>query len=119
MFNLKQFFRSFYYASRGVAVTWKAEQSFRVQVALALLIMVLMAVLRVKAWEAVALFLVIFSVLTLELLNSIIERIVDTLKPRISPFVEEIKDIMAAAVLLASIGALLVGLIILVPYFGF
>ena len=40
----------------------------------------------------------------------------DLLKPRLSPQVETVKDIMAGAVLLASIGSVIVGAIIFIPY---
>ena len=66
--------------------------------------------------QAIALLLLIILVLTLELINSILERFVDVFKPRIHPMVEEIKDLMAGAVLIASLGALIVGLLIFLPY---
>ncbi|MEK7508478.1 MAG: diacylglycerol kinase, partial [Patescibacteria group bacterium] len=95
----------------------KEEQNFRIQLMAALAIIVLMFVLPVKNWEKVALLLVTAFVLVLELINSIMERLVDMLKPRLHVYVESIKDIMAAAVLLASLTALAVGFIIFIPYF--
>jgi len=71
---------------------------------------------RVKPWETVALVLVIVSVLVLELLNTIFEHLSDILKPRLHHYINIIKDLMAAAVLLASLGAIVVGLIIFWPY---
>ena len=109
-------FRSFYYAWRGVVLVFKEEQNFRLQLAAGLVIIVLMYVLPVKNWEKVALLLVMAFVLVLELINSIMERIVDMLKPRLHIYVESIKDIMAAAVLLASLVALAIGLLIFIPY---
>ena len=55
-------------------------------------------------------------VLIMELINTIMERVVDILKPRVHPYVRLIKDLMAASVLLASILAVIVGLIIFIPY---
>jgi diacylglycerol kinase len=55
-------------------------------------------------------------VLVLELMNSIFERMVDILKPRIHHYVEDIKDIMAGTVLVASLGSALIGLLIFWPY---
>ncbi|MEK7189672.1 MAG: diacylglycerol kinase [Patescibacteria group bacterium] len=40
----------------------------------------------------------------------------DILKPRLHLGVEAVKDIMAAAVLIASFTALIIGLIIFIPY---
>ena len=52
----------------------------------------------------------------MELANSAVERVTDILKPRIHDYAKEIKDIMAAAVFLASFVAAVVGLIIFLPY---
>ena len=95
----------------------RTEQSFRLQSIAAALVIVVMLVVQVTFMEAVLLFLLIGSVLILELINSIFERLVDVFKPRIHPIVKEIKDIMAATVLIASITALVIGCLILVPYF--
>ena len=52
--------------------------------------------------------------LTLELLNSSVEALVDLLHPGIHPEVKAIKDMLAGAVLLASGVALVVGVTMLV-----
>ena len=67
---------------------------------------------RVNVFEWIVLLLLIGLVLTLELINSVFERIVDTFKPRIHPIVRDIKDIMAATVLLMSLVALVIGVMI-------
>src|SRR3989338_5757149 len=117
MLSIRRLFKSFHYASRCIAIAWKYEQSFRIQVTAALVATALMIWLSVTLWQAIALILLIILVLTLELINSILERFVDVFKPRIHPMVEEIKDLMAGAVLIASVGALVVGLLIFMPYF--
>lgn len=116
MINIKQFLKSFTYALRGFYIIWKEEQSFRVQIFAALLIFILALVLKVKNYELLVLVLISAFVLVLEVLNSILERIVDALKPRINIFVEAIKDMMAAAVLLSSLSAVIIGIIIFAPY---
>ena len=80
-------------------------------------VMILMFIFDIRGVEKVALFLVIFSVLAMEIINTIFERVVDILKPRVHPYAQLIKDIMAAAVLIASIGAIVIGFIIFYPYF--
>lgn len=116
MFHLKKILRSFQYAIRGLVLVFREEQNFRVQTIAALVVFILMFVLETKNWEKVALILVICLVLVLELINSIFERVTDILKPRVHFYVEAVKDLMAAAVLLASLAALAVGLIIFIPY---
>jgi len=117
MLSITRLLKSFHYASRGIGIAWKSEQSFRVQVFAALVVLLLIWWLALPLGQAIALLLLIILVLTLELINSILERFVDVFKPRIHPMVEEIKDLMAGAVLIASLGALIVGLLIFVPYF--
>ena len=93
-------------------MVFHSEQSFRLQ-SLAAVVIVLLAIwFRVNAFEWIVLLLMIGLVLTLELINSVFERIVDTFKPRIHPIVRDIKDIMAATVLLMSLVALVIGVII-------
>jgi len=75
-----------------------------------------MVLFRVKQWEAIALIFVICAVLFTEILNTVLERMVDILQPRLHHYSEIIKDMMAAAVFLTSSGALLVGIIIFYPY---
>lgn len=84
---------------------------------MAILVVFLIFWFKLPLWEAIALLMLIIFVLALEIINSILERFVDVFKPRIHPMVQEIKDLMAGAVLIASLGALIVGLLIFLPYF--
>lgn len=119
MFHLRKIGKSFTYAFKGFLVIAKEEQSFRLQLAISLVVLLLMFYFPLRNWEKVALILVITFVLVLELINSIFERFVDMLKPRLHFYVETIKDVMAATVFLASVAAVIIGLIIFVPYFNF
>lgn len=67
-----------------------------------------------KEW--VIIILVITLVLLLELLNTVIERMIDVIKPKIHEYVRVIKDVMAAAVLISSLAAVVVGIIVFYPY---
>ena len=114
--NFRSLVRSFHYAIKGVWYVFKNEQSFRIHLLATAVVLLLMIYFQVKLWEAVILFLVIIVVLVLELINTIFEKMVDILKPRIHFYAEIIKDIMAATVLVASIGALIIGILIFAPY---
>jgi diacylglycerol kinase len=93
------------------------EQNFQLEVLFGFFVMILMFIFDIRGMEKVALFLVIFLVLVMEIINTIFERVVDILKPRVHPYAQLIKDIMAAAVLIASIGAIIIGTIVFYPYF--
>jgi len=114
--NLKKLFQSFRCAFRGLKYVLKNEQNFQLEILIGIFIVILMLILDIKIWQKVALFLVIFAVLAVELINTILERVVDILKPRVHPYAQLIKDVMAAAVLIASIGAVVIGTIIFYPY---
>jgi len=115
--DLNRLGKSFQYAFKGLWYVAKSEQSFRLHLLASFIVIVLMIYFSVKLWEAIILFLVITLVLVLELINTIFEKMIDVLRPRIHYYVEVIKDVMAATVLIASIGALIVGILILGPYF--
>ncbi len=117
MNNIRKFFNSFRYAFRGLKHMLKNEQNFQIEVLIGFFVVILMFIFSIRGLEKVALFFVIFSVLAMELMNTIFERVVDILKPRVHPYAQLIKDIMAAAVLLVSIGAIIVGILIFYPYF--
>lgn len=114
--KLRTLTKSFRYARKGLAYTFRHEQNFRIQLLAAAGVIALMLVFGVKQWEAIALIFVICAVLFTELLNTVLERLVDILRPRLHHYSEIIKDMMAAAVFVTSFGALLVGIIIFYPY---
>jgi len=116
-FSLKKFSRSFAHAARGFKYALK-EQNFRAQILFSIAVIFLIIFFNLKIWEAAALIMMIVLVLVLEIINSIFERIMDILEPRVHPYAKTIKDMMAAAVLIASLGAAFVGIIIFSPYFN-
>ncbi len=58
-----------------------------------------------------------FGVLTLEMVNTAIERAVDVATEQYIDEAKKAKDVAAGAVLLAAIVASFIGLIIFIPYF--
>jgi diacylglycerol kinase len=116
MIKLRQFLDSLRHALRGVAVVFRHEQSFRLQVFAAFIAIILSFYFSISNYQLLLILVMIAAVLTLEIINSIFERIIDSFKPRIHPIVRDIKDIMAGAVLIVSVVAALVGITIFWPY---
>jgi len=114
--NWETLSKSFRYAGKGILYAFKNEQSFRFQIVASLIVLTLMFLLPLFTWERIVLLLLIFMVLILELINTTFEKMTDILKPRVHFYAEIIKDLMAAAVLLASLGALVIGLYIFIPH---
>ena len=117
MNSFRKLFKSFRYAVRGLKYVLKNEQNFQIEILGGIFVVILMYLFPTRSLEKIALFIVIFAVLVMELINTIFERVVDMLKPRVHPYAQLVKDVMAAAVLLSSIGAVIVGIIIFWPYF--
>lgn len=107
--------RSFSFAARGFRYVLRGERNFQIELFTAGVVIFGMLVFDLSVLERVALILCIAWVLTLELVNTAVERIMDVLQPRIHPYARIIKDVMAAAVLVSAAGALLVGLAIFLP----
>ncbi len=118
MVDLGKLANSFRYAARGVARVAHEEQNFRIELWIAVAVVALMFIFNLTITERSILSLAIILTLVLELMNSIFERMVDLLKPRIHNYVEDIKDIMAGTVLVASLGSLLIGILIFWPHFS-
>ena len=94
----------------------RREQSFRIQIVAAIVIIVAVAVIPLAMWERILLILMVAAVLVLEIINSIFERISDALKPRLHPMVREVKDMMAGAVLITAITSVTVSILIFWSY---
>ncbi len=109
--------KSFSFAFSGLKIIVRKEQNFRIHFAIGILVVILGAIFRVNIWEWIALLLMIFFIFLLEIVNTVFERFVDMLKPRLSAYAKEIKDLMSAAVLIAAILSIIIGLIIFIPRF--
>lgn len=116
MISFRKLKTSFRNAWQGLEVAFREEQSFRLQLVVAGLVIILMFAFPLHYIERAILILVISSVLGLELLNSQLERVLDLLQPNHDPKIKAIKDLSAAAVLIATLGAVLVGLFIFIPF---
>ena len=117
IFNFKKLLNSLRIALFGLRTAFK-EQTFRMMVAIATLTIFLAFYFKVTLIEKEILIFLIVLVLALELINTQIEKILNILSPNHDPKIKVIKDISAGAVLLACLGALIIGILIFLPYFS-
>ena len=117
IFSFKKMVLSFKYAIRGLKIIILRQQSFRLQLIAAAIIIFLMFYLPLSSTKRAILFLIIFLVLSLEIINSVFEKTIDILKPEFNHDIGTIKDMAAGAVLLAAIGSIIIGILIFLPYF--
>ena len=106
------------HALRGIRTAWESEQNFRLHVWSAAVLIVFMVVFDFSTLEAGLLLLVATVVLAAELFNTAIEETLDVLEPSHHPLVGKAKDIAAGAVLLTSIGAVIVGIFVFFSHFS-
>ena len=116
MIRIKRLFKSFKYAIKGLRKIYKEEQNLRIQIIATVFVVILAVYFHITRTEWMFLVFVIGLVILMEIANSAVERVADLLKPRIHYYVKEIKDITAAGVMVASLVALLIGIIIFWPY---
>jgi len=119
MLSLRKFANSVRHAGHGIRDVFNREHSFRVHVLALILLVIIIFGLKMSRSDAAILILVAVAVLVLELANSIMERFLDIVSPRIGIQVREMKDIMAGAVLVASLAAAAIGAMLIIPYIKF
>lgn len=117
MISVTKFFKSTTSACRGLSSVFKTEQNFRIQVYIAVLVVLLSTYFSITKFEWMIVLLLIMLVLLTEIVNTAIEKFNDLLKPRLHHYVYAIKNIMAGAVMLVSTISFVIGLIIFIPYF--
>jgi|SRR3989338_11588729 len=112
----QNFFNRTSIAFWGLLSAFKEERNFRIQSAIAIVVIFFMIVLGLNYVEDSILIIMILVVLSLELINSQIEKFLDIVQPEHHPKVRIIKDFSAGAVLLSVIGSIAVGILIFLPY---
>lgn len=116
-FSIPARLRSFRYAFQGLWWLIREEHNSWIHLAFVVILIPAGFILKLNVTEWALIVLCMGLVLSLELVNSAIERIADRIAPGQDPDIGKIKDIAAGAVLIAAIASAVVGLIILVPKF--
>lgn len=112
----QKFSTSIKIAVLGLKSAFKEERNFRIQFLIGLIVIFFTIILGLNSIEKSILFLMVLVVLSLELINSQIEKFLDLIQPEHHPRVKIIKDFSAGAVLLSIIGSVVVGILIFWPY---
>lgn len=107
--------RSFKPAFEGWWLVLRSQQNTWVHTFFSLLAIFLGFLLRISAIEWTIILLTMALVWVTEFLNTAIEVLVDLVSPDPHSLAKAAKDISAAAVLIAALAALIIGLIIFLP----
>jgi len=102
-------------ASNGCLHAFKTQRNFTIHFLIAFLVIVLALWLKISFEKTLVLLLVIVFLLVVEMGNTAVERTVDLITDKWSPKARIVKDLGAGMVLMASLGAVVVGFLILFP----
>ncbi len=117
MVDFKKLVRSFKVAGEGLMYLFKTEQNFRIETMGVVIISGFIIYMQPTVLEVAILSMVTGSVLVMEIMNTVLEKLLDILTKRKSKNFKILKDIMASAVLLNAIIAIVVAGCIFSKYF--
>ena len=113
---MNEFLRSFIYALKGIRVSWRDQRSLKIQSIIALMTAVAGYYFDITLTEWCFVLFAIGLVLALEMVNSAIEGLVDLVTREYNELAGKVKDIAAGAVLLASVIAVMIGILVFGKY---
>ena len=112
---LMKWIKPFGYAWHGIRYCFTTQLNFRIHLLVLLIVILLGSIIKLSAIEWLFIIGCSVLVLTLELVNTAIEYLCDTITRDNHPVIKIVKDISAAAVLIAVVGSVLSGSIIFFP----
>jgi len=116
-FSFRERANSFRFAWEGIYQFFSREHNARIHLAASVIVFMAAWRFRLSRNEFILLLIVTGLVWMAEIFNTAIERIMDRMMPERHPEVKLIKDLAAAAVLLAACTALITGALIFIPKF--
>lgn len=103
------------YAYKGFLYALKTQPNFQIQIIVLVISVATGFYFKIETLEWLVLLLAIGVVISAELFNTAIEKILDFISPEYNKQAGLMKDIAAGAVLFSSIMAAIIGIIIFVP----
>ena len=108
-------FKSVVLAFKGAFILIRTESSIQIQVVIAVLVTIAGFYFDISRAEWIIQIICIGLVLSIEGINTVIEKLLDFIHPEHHQKIGLIKDVSAGAVLFAAITAIAVGLFIYIP----
>jgi len=113
---LRKKLESFRHALSGLLVAWREEANFKIEIVFGITALFFGFLLRITHIEFIIVLFVIGFVLATEALNTALEEFCDMVKSDPDPHIAKIKDLAAAAVLVSSVTAFVIGGVIFIPH---
>jgi diacylglycerol kinase (ATP) len=109
------FLRSVGYAIKGIIIA-SGERNLRIQSLVAVVVCILGFFFGITRTEWIIIVFCIGLVMSMEIMNTAIEHIVDLISPEFNPIAGRIKDLAAGAVLVMSLMSAIIGMVIFTKY---
>lgn len=110
--KLKKFLNSFKYAFEGIKYSIKSEQNLKIHIIIMIFVIIAGIVFKISKFEWIICIILFGFVISLELVNTAIEKVVDLITVEKNPKAKIAKDVAAGAVLISAICAAIIGVII-------
>jgi diacylglycerol kinase len=107
--------RSMGHAFRGLVTLLRTQHNARIHLVATVLVCVLGAWLRISLTDWCLIVFAVLCVWVAEALNTSLEFLVDLASPGMHPLAEKAKDVAAGGVLVAALGAALIGALVFGP----
>ena len=108
----KNFFEALKNSSNGLIYAIKEQRNLKIQLFIAIIVLIFSIVLKISKMEMIVVCLSIFFVIFAEVTNTAIEKTVDLVTEEYNEKAKIAKDVSAGAVLLMSICSVIVGALI-------
>jgi diacylglycerol kinase (ATP) len=115
-FSIAERLKSVSFALSGVAAMLRTQHNAWIHLAASIVVIAAGVWFGLAREEWVWLIVAMVSVWTAEALNTAFEFLCDVASPEFHPLVKQAKDVAAAAVLIAAMGATIIGLLVFVPH---
>ena len=117
-YSLSARVRSFYHAFSGIAVLIHTQTNARIHLLATIIVVSMGLYFNLTKIEWCVIVLAITLVWSFEAMNTALEFLCDVTTHEYHPLVKHCKDTAAAAVLIAALGALTLGVMIFYPHFS-
>ncbi|MBD1382108.1 diacylglycerol kinase family protein [Metabacillus arenae] len=107
--------KSFSFAWDGIKTALREERNFQIHLIVAVVVLFAAFWFELTRYEWIIILFLITGMLSLELMNTAVERVVDLVTKEYKPLAKYAKDTAAAAVLLYAVLSIIVGFIIFLP----
>jgi len=107
--------RSFGYALAGIRSCLGSEPNFRIHFSATIVVLILSIACNISTNEWIAVCFCVAFVISMEMLNTAIEKLCDIVHKDVHAGIKKVKDIAAGAVLVSAFFSLISGIVIFLP----